>query len=39
MKKEVKGYKYYNKKGKLVKVNKYNRECKNQFTKLKKKKK
>lgn len=38
MKKECKGYSYRNKMGKLVKVKPYVRECKNQFTKVKKKK-
>jgi len=38
MKKEVKGYSYKNSKGKTIKVKKLMRECKNQYTKVKKKK-
>lgn len=39
MEKEVKGYTYKSPSGKLIKVKPYNRECKNQFTKAKKKRK
>ena len=39
MKKECKGYSYKSPSGKLIKVKPYVRECKNQFTKAKVKKK
>lgn len=38
MKKEIKGYQYYNADGKLVKVGKHQREISNQHIKAKKKK-